>query len=98
MSDAHFGLGEVHFLEAKCREALYEYGKVIQDHPKSKVAPQAYLRSADCFKELKMIDEAKLALNELIKTYAKSEQAKLAKARLAELDKKAAAAPKGGKK
>lgn len=96
--DAHFGLGEVHFLETKCREALYEYGKVIQDHPKSKVAPQAYLRSADCFKELKMLDEAKLALNELIKTWAKSEQAKLAKTRLAELDKKAAPAPKGGKK
>ncbi|MBL8921528.1 MAG: tetratricopeptide repeat protein [Myxococcaceae bacterium] len=97
--EAHFGLGEVHFLESKCREALYEYGKVIQDHPKSKAAPQAYLRSADCFKELKMIDEAKLALNELLKTYAKSEQAKLARARLAELEKKPApAAPKGGKK
>lgn len=98
VSDAHFSLGEVHFLETKCREALYEYGKVIQDHPKSKVAPQAYLRSADCFKELKMMDEAKLALNELIKGYAKTEQAKLAKARLTELEKKAAPAPKGGKK
>ncbi|MBE2253142.1 MAG: tetratricopeptide repeat protein [Myxococcus sp.] len=96
IGDAHFGLGEVHFLETKCREALYEYGKVIQDHPKAKSAPMAYLRSADCFKELKMVDEAKLALNELIKQYAKSEQAKLAKTRLVELDKKPA--PKGGKK
>ncbi|MBL8938948.1 MAG: tetratricopeptide repeat protein [Archangium sp.] len=94
--DAHFGLGEVHFLESKCREALYEYGKVIQDFSKSKSAPMAYLRSADCFKELKMMDEAKLALNELIKQYAKTEQAKLAKTRLAELEKKPA--PKGGKK
>ncbi|MDP3499519.1 MAG: tetratricopeptide repeat protein [Myxococcales bacterium] len=96
VGEAHYGLGEVHFLESKCREALYEYGKVIQDHPKSKSAPMAYLRSADCFKELKMMDEAKLALNELMKQYAKSEQAKLAKTRLAEFEKKPA--PKGGKK
>jgi TolA-binding protein len=96
LGDAHFGLGEIHFLETKCREALYEYGKVIQDHPKAKSAPQAYLRSADCFKDLKMIDEAKLALKELMKQYAKSDQAKLAKTRLVELEKKPA--PKGGKK
>lgn len=94
--EAHFGLGEVHFVESKCRQALYEYGKVIQDFPKSKSAPQAYLRSSDCFKELNMLDEARLVLNELTKQFAKSEQAKLAKARLAELDKKPA--PKGGKK
>lgn len=96
VGEVHFGLGELSFLDTKCREALYEYGKVIQEHPKTKSAPMAYLRSADCFKELKMTDEAKLALNELIKQYGKSEQAKLAKTRLAELEKKPN--PKGGKK
>lgn len=95
IGEAHHALGELHFSESKCREALYEYGKVIQDYPKTKSAPAAYLRSAECFKELKMTDEAKLALNELIKQYAKSEQAKTAKTRLAELEKKPA---KGGKK
>lgn len=96
IGEAHYALGELHFGESKCREALYEYGKVIQDFPKTKSAPAAYLRSADCFKELKMTDEAKLALTELIKQYAKSEQAKTAKTKLADLEKKPA--PKGGKK
>lgn len=98
VGEAHFGLGELFFLDSKCREALYEYGKVIQDHPKTKSAAMAYLRSADCFRELKMTDEAKLALNELIKQYGKSEQAKLAKTRLVDLEKDKKPAPKGGKK
>lgn len=90
--DAHFGLGETYFNEKKCREALYEYGKVIQDFPKSKSAPTAYLRSSDCFKELKMTPEAKVALEELVKQHPKSDAAKTAKTKLAELNKK------GGKK
>ncbi len=96
MGEAHFSLGELYFGETKCREALYEYAKVIQDYPKTKSAPMAYLRSSDCFKEIKMVDEAKLALTELLKQYPKTEQAKTAKTRLAELEKKPA--PKGGKK
>jgi TolA-binding protein len=96
VGEAHFALGELLFLEAKCREALYDYGKVIQEHPKTKSAPVAFLRSSDCFKELKMFDEAKLTLNELLKAHPKSEPAKLVKQRLADLEKKPAG--KGGKK
>jgi TolA-binding protein len=96
VGEAHFALGEAYFGDQKWREALYEYGKVIQEHGKTRSAPMAYLRSADCFRELKMVDEAKLALNELAKGYPKSEPAKSVKAKLAELEKKAA--PKGGKK
>ncbi len=87
--EAHFGLGESYFGEKKCREALYEYGKVIQDHSKTRSAPTAYLRSADCFKELKMVAEAKLALEEVQKQHPKSDAAKTAKQRLAELNKPA---------
>jgi TolA-binding protein len=53
VGDAHYGLGETYFAEEKCREALSEYGKVIQDFPKAKSTPSAYLRSADCFKKLR---------------------------------------------
>lgn len=91
LGEAHFALGETYFGEQKCREALYEYGKVIQDHPKTKSAPMAYLHSSDCFKQLKMNDEARLALEELMKSFPKSDAAKTAKTRLAELKK-------GGKK
>jgi tol-pal system protein YbgF len=89
--DAHFGLGETYFGEKRCREALYEYGKVIQDFPKAKSAPTAYLRSSDCFKELKMAAEAKVALEELLKQHPKSDAAKSAKAKLADLNKKGGA-------
>ncbi|MEW5741711.1 MAG: tetratricopeptide repeat protein [Myxococcota bacterium] len=90
--EAHFGLGETYFNEKKCREALYEYGKVIQDFPRARSAPTAYLRSSDCFANLKMSAEAKVALEELLKQHPKSDAAKSAKTKLAELNKK------GGKK
>lgn len=90
VGEAHFSLGETYFGEQKCREALYEYGKVIQDFPKAKSVPSAYLRSADCFKELKMTAESKLALDELVKQHPKSDAAKTARQRLAELEKKPA--------
>lgn len=96
--EAHFGLGESFFSEEKCREALHEYGQVIQHHSKTRSAPQAYLRSADCFAKLKMLDESRLALEEVVRSYPKSEPAKLAKTRLAQLDKAKKVPPKKGKK
>jgi TolA-binding protein len=87
MGEAHFGMGETYFAEDKCREALFEYGKVIQDFAKTPSAPEAYLRSSDCFTKLKMKEESRLALEELVKSHPKSEAAKTAKTRLAELDK-----------
>ncbi|MBL8957598.1 MAG: tetratricopeptide repeat protein [Myxococcaceae bacterium] len=92
--EAHFGLGETYYTDEKCREALYEYGKVIQEFTKTRSAPDAYLRSADCFKKLKMVAESKLALETLVKEHPKSDAAKTAKVKLAELDDK----PKKGKK
>jgi TolA-binding protein len=94
-ASAHFGLGESFYGEGKCREALFEYGKVIQEHPKSDEAPGAYLHSSDCFQKLKMGQEAKLALEEIVKSYTKSEAAVAAKAKLSA---KAAPSPARKKK
>ena len=97
--EAHFGLGEIWYGDDKCREALFEYGKVIQEFPKTPSAPQAYLRSADCFGRLNMNDEARLALDEVVKSFPKSDAAKTARARIAELEKssKKGTAKKGKK-
>jgi tol-pal system protein YbgF len=97
--EAHFGLGEMWRGEDRCREALFEYGKVIQEYPKTAAAPQAYIRSSECFTRLKMNEEARLALEEVVKSHPKSEAARTAKARIAELDKtsKKPAAKKGKK-
>jgi len=87
VGDVHYALGETYLDEDRCREALYEYGKVISDFPKAKIAPNAYLRSGECFKKLKLNSESKLALDELVKQHPKSDAAKTAKTRLAELAK-----------
>ncbi|MFP2928160.1 tol-pal system protein [Pyxidicoccus sp. 3LG] len=96
--DAHYGLGETYYSESRCREALFEYGKVVQDFPKASTAADAYLRSSECFSKLKMKDESRLALEELVKGYPKAPAAKTAKERLAEMDKAAKAPAKKGKK
>ena len=70
------------------------------EHGKTRSAPNAYLRSADCFHKLKMNDESKIALEEVMKQYPKSDAAKTAKTKLIELTapvKKPGAAPKGNK-
>lgn len=97
-AEAHYGLGETYYAEDKCREALFEYGKLLQDYPKADSTPEAYLRSSDCFKKLKMAEESRLALEELVKGYPKSEAAKTAKTRLAELEKAKKPEPKKGNK
>jgi tol-pal system protein YbgF len=89
VADALLHLGQSYVSEDRCREALYEYQKVIQDHAKSAAAAPALLGSADCFAKLKMKAEARLALEELVKGYPKSAAAKEARARLAEMDKAA---------
>lgn len=89
VSEAHYGLGETYFAENRCREALYEYGRIIQEHGQSSSAAPAYLRSSDCFAKLDMKKESRLALEELVKAYPKTDAAKTAKSRLATLDKPA---------
>lgn len=85
--EAHYGLGETWLKDSRWREAIFEFGKVIQEFPKSRSAPQAYLRSAACFRTLKMDEESRLALEELIRLYPKSESAKTAKVELAAMVK-----------
>ena len=89
-AQAHFELAETYYGEKKCREALFEYGKVIQDFPKSKDAPPAYLHSGRCFAQLNMNKESKLALDELVRSYPRTPEAKQARKDLAALEHKAA--------
>lgn len=87
-AEAHQALGVSYAEDGKCREALYEFSKVIQDHPKSPSAPDALLRSSTCFAEVGMADESRLALEELLASYPNSAAAKQAKVRLDALKKK----------
>ncbi len=89
----HYEVGMSHLGEKNYRAALAEFGVFIQpDTPKafadSTWAPQALLKSADCFAALRMSREANMALEEVINGYPKSSAAKEARARL-EAQKKA---------
>lgn len=83
----HYALGSVFMTQKEPRAALSEFGEIVKNHGKSDQAPDALLKSADCFAALKMNAEAKLALEEIVNSYPKSEAAKAAKAKLAELKK-----------
>ena len=83
----HYEVGMSHLGEKSYRAALSEFGVFIQpDMPKaftsSQWAPEALLRSADCFAALRMTREAGMALEEVINAYPKSRAAKEARERL----------------
>lgn len=91
-AQVHYEVGMSHLGEKSYRAALSEFGVFIQpDMPKaftdSPWAPEALLRSADCFAALKMSREANMALEEVINAYPKSRAAKEAKSRLADQKK-----------
>jgi len=96
-AQSEFGLAETYFAESKCEDALAHYGIVFKEHAKSPHVPNALLHASECFRKLKMTDASREALVELVKNHPKTDAAKTAKTRLAELDK-AANPRKGGKK
>lgn len=81
----HLELGNGFRGEKNWRAALSEYGEIVKSFPKGDWAPDALLHSSDCFAALKMTEEARLALEEILNAYPKSEAAKLARPRLADL-------------
>jgi tol-pal system protein YbgF len=85
---AQFGIGESYYAEKKYREAGVEFQKVRDQFPKSDKAPDALLKVGLSFAELNLKDEAKLFLEELLRTYPKASAAKTAKEKLAELARK----------
>ncbi len=86
--EAHHGLAETYFAEGDCHRALPEYDVVIQKFPQTRSTPAAYLRSADCFTELKRTPEAKNALETLSARFPDSVPARAVKQRLADLENK----------
>ncbi|HEY3447810.1 MAG TPA: tetratricopeptide repeat protein [Myxococcales bacterium] len=83
----HYALGSSFMDQKEPRAALSEFGEIVKNHGKSEQASDALLKSADCFAALKMVEESRLALEEIVNSYPKSEAAKAAKTKLAELKK-----------
>jgi TolA-binding protein len=85
----HYELGVSFFDQKEWRAALSEFGEIVKSFAKSDYAPNALLKSSDCFASLKppMKEESRLALEEIVNSYPKSEAAKAARAKLAQIKK-----------
>lgn len=84
----HFELGSSYASDKDWRPALAEFRDIVMNFSKSDKAPDALLKSSECFAGLAMKEEARIALEEILHTYPKSEAAKTAKVRLASMKKK----------
>ena len=85
VSAAKFWIGETFYTEQRYEEAILEYQKVIQDHPKTQKAASAMLKQAFAFAELKDPTSARVVLRRLVKDYPDSRQAEIARKKIATL-------------
>jgi TolA-binding protein len=86
-ADAHYMLGKLMAEQKNCREAIAEFGQVVQNWKKSDKVPPALLGTSDCFASLNMNEQAKTALEVLSESYADSQEGKQAKEKLKKLKK-----------
>ena len=82
---ALFWLGNLHYAQRNYKEALSHYMALVSSAPAHLRAPEALLSIANCQLELKDLKASRKTLEELVKGYAESEAASLAKVRLAKL-------------
>lgn len=85
--NAQFWIGESYYLENNYERAILEYEKVIKNFPDGDRVPHALLKQGLSFLNLGDEDSGKLLLQQLVKDYPNTSQAKIAKAKLKELNK-----------
>lgn len=83
--NAQFWIGEIYFSQKQFEEAILAYQKAIKKYPKNVKIPGALLKQALSFAALGDKNTAKVLLNQLIKKYPKTEQAKIAQRKLKNL-------------
>jgi tol-pal system protein YbgF len=83
--NAQFWIGETYYLENNYEKAILEYEKVIKNFPDGDRVPHALLKQGLSFLKLGDEDSGKLLLQQVVKDYPATGQAKIAKAKLKEL-------------
>ena len=83
--NAQFWIGESYYAEGKFEKAILEYEKVIKNFNSSDKVPTALLKQGLSFQKMKDKASAKLILQQVIKNYPNTNQARIARAKLAEL-------------
>ena len=82
---ATFWLGNAQYGQRNYKEAIASFRTLVKSSPDSPRAPEALLSIANCQVELKDSKGARRTLDELLKTYPKSEAAQAGRERLASL-------------
>jgi len=82
---ALFWLGNSQYGLRQYREAIASFRSLVTSNPDSPKAPEAMLAIANCQAELKDTKSARKTIDDLLKTYPKSEAAQAGRERLASL-------------
>lgn len=85
--NARFWIGETQFKEKDYESAILSYEEVLKNFPKNRKAPSAMYKQGLAFLEMKETRVGTAVLRELVQKYPDSEEANLAKAKVAELTK-----------
>jgi tol-pal system protein YbgF len=83
--NAQFWIGECYFFEKKYEKAILEYEKVTKNYPKGNKVPYALLKQGLSFLKLNDKTSAKLILQQVIKEYPNTNQARIARNKLQEI-------------
>ncbi len=82
---AQFWIGESYYFERRYEQAILEYEKVIKNYPQGSKVPNALLKQGFSFLNLGDKSSAKLLLEQVAKDYPSTSQARMARAKLAEI-------------
>lgn len=83
--NAQFWIGECYFFEKNYEKAILEYEKVTKNFPNGKKVPYALLKQGLSFLKLKDKTSAKLLLQQVIRDYPNTNQARIARSKLQEI-------------
>ncbi len=83
--NAQFWIGECFFFEKKYEKAILEYEKVTKKFPSSSKVPYALLKQGISFQNLGDKTSARLLLQQVIKDYPNTSQARIARSKLQEI-------------
>jgi tol-pal system protein YbgF len=83
--NAQFWIGECYFFEKNYEQAILEYEKVAKNYPKGNKVPYALLKQGLSFLKLNDKTSAKLILQQVIRDFPNTNQARIARSKLLEI-------------
>ena len=83
--NAQFWIGECYYFEKKYEKAIVEYEKVTKNFPEGNKVPYALLKQGFAFLKLGDKASARLLFQQVIRDYANTSQARIARSKLIEI-------------